>query len=65
VKHKFTLLTLVAFLLFSVLPGINAATVQDDMGSGGDARNSRWPYGTTMILDVGVLEGIGYLDEED
>jgi PKD repeat protein len=33
VRYKFTILTLVAFLFFSVFLGVNAATVQDDMGA--------------------------------
>lgn len=57
---------MMALLLFSGFSGVQAATVQDDMGSGGDASNSRGEIATTiMVLEVDEMEGTGYLDEED
>jgi len=53
-------------LLGSGFSGVHAATVQDDMGMGGDASNERTEIALTiMMLEVDEVEGTGYLDEED
>ena len=65
-RRNFTLFFMMALLLGSGFSGIHAATVQDDMGMGGDASNERTEIALTiMMLEVYEVEGTGYLDEED